>query len=142
MPEYAFDATVRIAIRVIATTEQQARNLLDQHLDCAYANFGAWPNGDPITAEASLWDRPRVFEIDKEPYEQRRGGDEDCIRRAEDDGAVFEQDCKTGLWSVSNNKQWTMSNVATLAAAARLYCTVRNWDSEKLGGRTETSAEP
>jgi len=97
MPEYAFDATVRIAIRVNAASEQEARNLLDRHLDCADANFGAWDDGDPILAEASLWDRPRVFEIDGEPYEPLPDDDEDCIRRAEDDGAVFDHNRKTEI---------------------------------------------
>ncbi len=123
MPEYAFDATVRIAIRVCAPTEQDARDLLDQHLDCADANFGAWPNGDPITAEASLWDRPRVYEIDKEPYEPQHGSYEDCIRRAEDDGAVFERDDKNGLWSVrSDDEEWVVTSATSQADAARRYC--------------------
>jgi hypothetical protein len=140
MPEYAFDATVRIAIRVTAATEQDARDLLDRHLDCADANFGTWPNGDPITAEASLRDRPRVYEINDEAYEPLPGDDEECIRCAEDDGAVFERDCITGLWSVSNHKRWTMSKVATLAGAARLYSMVRKWESEKLDEGLKTSS--
>jgi hypothetical protein len=138
MPEYAFDATVRIAVRVNAPTEQDARVLLDLHLDCADANFGAWPNGHPIVAEASLWERPRVYEIDQEPYEPGHGSDEDCIRRAEDDGAIFKQDYETKLWSVSNNnKQWGIVNVATLAGAARLYCTVRKWEIRKARRRRD-----
>lgn len=134
--EYAFDATVRIALRVSALTEQDARDLLDQHLDCASANFGAWPNGDPILAEASLWERPRVYEIDQVPYEPGHGSDEDCIRRAEDDGAVFKQDYETSLWSASNNnKQWGITDVATLAEAARLYCAVRKREIHKARRR-------
>jgi hypothetical protein len=123
MPEYAFDATVRIAIRVNAASEQEARNLLDRHLDCADANFGAWPDGDPIMAEASLWDRPRVFEIDGEPYEPFTDDDEDCIRRAEDDGAVFGRNSETGLWSVrSDDEEWVVTEAPSQAKAARLYC--------------------
>ncbi len=122
MPEFAFDATVKIAIRVNAATEQAARDLLDHHLDCADANFGQWPGGKPIKAEASLWDRPRVFEIDGEPYEPLPDDDEDCIRRAEDDGAVFERNPNTSLWSVSSDEQWVVTDVTSQAEAARLYC--------------------
>jgi hypothetical protein len=122
VPEYAFDATVRIAIRVNAASEQEARNLLDRHLDCADAIFGKWPGGKPITAEASLRDRPRVFEIDGEPYEPLPDDDEDRIRRAEDDGAVFNRNRETGLWSLSNDEQWVVTDVVSQAEAARLYC--------------------
>jgi hypothetical protein len=122
MPEYAFDATVRIAIRVNASTEQEARALLEHHIECATAIFGEWPDGKPIKAEASLWDRPRVFEIDSEPYEPLPDDDEDCIRRAEDDGAMFERNRETGLWSVSNDEQWVLTDVASQADAAHLYC--------------------
>ena len=122
MPEYAFDATVKIAIRVNAATKVEARNLLDRHLDCADAIFGKWPDGKPIKAEASLWDRPRVFEVDGEPYEPLPDDEEDCIRRAEDDGAVFERNYKTGLWSVSNDEQWVVTDIGSQAEAARLYC--------------------
>ncbi len=122
MPEYAFDATVRIAIRVDAASEQEARNLLDRHLDCANAIFGKWPGGKPIEAEASLWDRPRVYEIDGKPYEPLPDDDEDFIRRAEDDGALFECNRKTGRWSVSNDEQWVVTDVTSQAEAARLYC--------------------
>ncbi len=123
MPEYAFDATVRIAIRVCALTEQDARDLLDRHLDCADAIFGKWPGGKPIKAEASLWDRPRVFEIDGEEYVPADDSDEDCIRRAEDDGAVFERNRETGHWSVrSDDEEWVVTNATSQADAARRYC--------------------
>jgi hypothetical protein len=136
MPEYAFDATVKIALRVVAATEKDARNLLDACFDCADANFGSWPDGSPILAEASLRDRPRVYEIDGEEYEPGHGTDEDCIRRAEDDGAVFKQNCETKLWSVgNNNKLWDITNVATLAGAARMYGVVRKWENQKIRRR-------
>jgi hypothetical protein len=132
MSEYAFDVTLKIAIRVDAPTEQDARKLLDRHLDCADANFGAWPSGDPILAEASMWGRPRVYEIDQEAYEPGHGTDEYCIRRAEDDGAVFKQN-ENKLWSVgNNNKLWEITNVATLAGAARVYGAVRRWENQKV----------
>jgi hypothetical protein len=123
MPEFAFDATVRIAIRVNAATEQEARYLLDQHLDCADAVFGKWPGGKPITAEASLRDRPRVSEIDGAHCEPSPDDDEDYIRRAEDDGAVFEYSRETGLWSVrSDDEEWVVTEAPSQAKAARLYC--------------------
>jgi hypothetical protein len=125
MPEYAFDATVRIALRVIAPTEQDARDLLDRLLDCADANFGAWPDGSPILSEASLWGRPRVYEIDGEPYEPSPDDDEDYVRRAEDDGATFEQNRETGLWSVASSDEETIvTGAASQASAARLYCEI------------------
>ena len=122
MPEYAFDATVRIAIRVNAASEQEARNLLNRILDSADATFENWPHGGPIKAEASLWDRPRVFEIDGEVYEPLPDDDEDCIRRAEDDGAVFERSRESGRWSVSNDEQWVVTDAVSQVEAARLYC--------------------
>jgi hypothetical protein len=64
MPEYAFDASVKIAVRVRAANEDAARRLLAGCLDCADANFGAWPDGSPITAEASLDGRPALYEVD------------------------------------------------------------------------------
>jgi len=121
MPEYAFDATVKIAIRVNAANEQEARNLLDQHLDCADTIFGKWPSGKPITAEASLYDRPRLFEVDGEPYEPLPDDDEDCIRHAEDDGAAFYRNPETSRWSVSHDEEWVVTDAASQPEAARLY---------------------
>lgn len=66
MKEYAFDVRLFATIRVNAETVLQARTMLMAALDCADTNFGAWPNGDPITAEAS-WDGPMdLIEIDGE----------------------------------------------------------------------------
>ena len=72
MTEFAFDLMLRAAIRVNAATEYEARNMLAEALDCAYTNFGAWPNGDPILGEVSLDtenDRPELFEVDGEQPE-------------------------------------------------------------------------
>lgn len=83
-----------------------------------------------------MWGRPRVYEIDAEAYEPGHGTDEDCIRRAEEDGAVFRQSGETKLWSVSNNnKLWDITDVATLAGAARLYGAVRKWENQKVRRR-------
>lgn len=69
--EFAFDVCLRGSIRVDAPTEEAARAMLREHLDCADANLGAWPNGEPILAEVSLWPegelcQPNLFEIDGE----------------------------------------------------------------------------
>lgn len=64
--EYAFDVKMLAAIRVKAATETEARAMLREHLDCADTNFGAWPNGDPITAEASMDGEADLYEIDGE----------------------------------------------------------------------------
>jgi hypothetical protein len=42
------------------------RALLVERLDCADANFGCWPNGDPILAEASIDGDADLYEIDGE----------------------------------------------------------------------------
>ena len=65
--EYAFDVKLFATIRVKATSEAEARTLLKKHVDAADANFGAWPNGDPIIGEASLDDNhPELIEINGE----------------------------------------------------------------------------
>lgn len=66
MPEYAFDITLTASIRVNAPDEEQARRLLRGRLDCADTNFGAWPDGTPITAETSLLTIDYLYEIDGE----------------------------------------------------------------------------
>ena len=68
MHEYAFDVKLFAAIRVKATSLKKARDLLREHVTCASANFGAWPSGEPIVAEASVDDDELpCFEIDGEP---------------------------------------------------------------------------
>jgi hypothetical protein len=52
--EYAFDLKLDVALRVRAATFEAAVKILKERLDCAEANLGAWPNGDPILCEASL----------------------------------------------------------------------------------------
>lgn len=65
--EYAFDVKMFATIRVTAMNQAHARGLLNDHLECASANFGSWPNGDPITGEASVDDDyPELIEIDGE----------------------------------------------------------------------------
>lgn len=54
--EYIFDVKLFASIRVKAATEAEAREMLREHVNAASANFGAWPNGDPIIGEASVDD--------------------------------------------------------------------------------------
>lgn len=69
--EYLFDVKLFAAIRIKATTEDEARKILSAALNCANVNFGAQPNGDPILGEASLYDdgEPDLVEIDGEEPE-------------------------------------------------------------------------
>ncbi|MGV1944855.1 MULTISPECIES: hypothetical protein [unclassified Agrobacterium] len=62
MKEYLFDVKLFAAIRVKAENEAQARQMLNAAFDCADCNAGAWPNGDPITFEASQ-DEPENDEL-------------------------------------------------------------------------------
>ncbi len=68
MPAYLFDIKLYAAIRVTAPTEDDARAMLDQHLDAADCNAGTWPDGTPITFEASA-DRENSYDLieDDEP---------------------------------------------------------------------------
>lgn len=52
--EYSFDVKLFAAIRVKAQSRAEARKMLLDALDCADANLGAWPSGDPILCEVSL----------------------------------------------------------------------------------------
>lgn len=69
MTDYAFDLKLDVALRVKADTFEDAVRLLKEKLDCAEANFGSWPNGDPIVAEATLNGsviKNMLFEVDGE----------------------------------------------------------------------------
>lgn len=54
MREFLFDVKLLASIRVKAATEADARRLILSRIDCVEANFGAWPNGDPILGEVSV----------------------------------------------------------------------------------------
>ncbi|KAB0269043.1 hypothetical protein [Microvirga brassicacearum] len=105
MREFAFDLKINAAIRVRAATEADARGLLIAALDCADTNFGAWPNGDPITGEASL---------DFDP---------DCMDFIEA-GQLFEVDGETVIASsedyriTENESGFTLTRVADDASAS------------------------
>lgn len=67
MPEFAFDLKLTTALRINAVNEKAARKLLAGLLDCASANLGAFPSGDPILAEVSLLPGSlELYEIDGE----------------------------------------------------------------------------
>ena len=67
--EYAFDIKLLASVRVRATTEREARELLARHLACADCNAGAWPGGSPIVFEASIDGDADLYEVDGEPTE-------------------------------------------------------------------------
>jgi len=71
MHEYLFDVKLFAAVRVKAASEKEARAMLRKAFDCADCNAGAWPNGDPITFEASQDDpdEDTLVEIDGENIE-------------------------------------------------------------------------
>ena len=66
MTEYMFDVKMFASIRVKAESKEQAEAMIALHLDCADANFGSWPNGDPILAEASVDGVIDLVEVDGE----------------------------------------------------------------------------
>ncbi|MGF6604016.1 hypothetical protein P3T23_008771 [Paraburkholderia sp. GAS448] len=66
--EYAFDCTLTAAIRVKGDSREAAEAHLLAAMDAADCNGGAWPNGDPITFEASVNDSHlALYEVDGEP---------------------------------------------------------------------------
>lgn len=66
MTEFAFDIKLNAAVRVDAPDELTARKILSECLDCADSNFGSWPDGEPILAEASLYSIVNLYEVDGE----------------------------------------------------------------------------
>jgi hypothetical protein len=54
MHSYLFDVTLAAAVRVEAPDVGTARGWLYEQIDCATANLGAFPNGDPMLAEVSV----------------------------------------------------------------------------------------
>lgn len=70
--EYGFDVVLLATIRVKASSEHQARQMLAEKLDTADCNAGAWDDGQPITFEASVAgerlpnDPVRLYAIDGE----------------------------------------------------------------------------
>lgn len=68
--EYAFDLKLFAALRVKAPTLEMARAMIREHVNCCTANFGAWPDGSPIIAEASVDDEEMpCYERDGEDFD-------------------------------------------------------------------------
>jgi hypothetical protein len=67
--EYAFDLRLLASVRVVASSEETARAILRDTLDCATANFGALPDGTPLTGEVGQDGDAVLFEVDGEPTE-------------------------------------------------------------------------
>lgn len=65
--EYTFDVTMIAAIRVKATSQREARDMLREHVDGADANLGAWPDGTPILCEVSVEGDADLAEVNGEP---------------------------------------------------------------------------
>lgn len=68
--EYLFDVKLFASIRVSAPSEAVARAMIEA-IDASTANLGAWPNGDPIVCEVSVFENAaggtlRPVEIDGE----------------------------------------------------------------------------
>ncbi len=63
---YTFDVKLLASIRVMAKDLDDAKEQLANALHCADTNFGAWPNGDPVTGTATLDGEPDLIEIDGE----------------------------------------------------------------------------
>jgi hypothetical protein len=61
---YTFDVKLLATVRVVAADEPTARAQLRDALDCADANFGAWPDGSPILAEASIDGDADLIEVE------------------------------------------------------------------------------
>ncbi len=66
MNEYLFDVNLFATIRIKAESEDEARAMILDHLDCACVNAGVWPNGDPILFEASARGELPLIEINGE----------------------------------------------------------------------------
>lgn len=68
MAEFMFDVKLFATIRVNADSEREARRMINAVLNGADANFGAWPNGDPIlgTVSQDNPDEDTLVEIDGE----------------------------------------------------------------------------
>lgn len=64
MKRYVFDVKLFATIRVKAESEDAAREMLYQALLGADANFGAWPDGEPILGEASIDGEADLLEVE------------------------------------------------------------------------------
>jgi hypothetical protein len=51
--EYLFDVPCTVTFRIKAATEQEARAFIAENVNGTEANFGAYPDGEPILSEVS-----------------------------------------------------------------------------------------
>ncbi len=74
LTEYAFDCTLVAALRVKATSQEEAESIIRSVLDAASCNAGAWPDGSPVLFEASIDGQPRLYEVDGESVQEIEAG--------------------------------------------------------------------
>ena len=70
--EYAFDITLLTSLRVKAHSLQEAKDKLNELLDCATVNLGEM-DGWAVTAEVTMEGDPHLFEFDREPAKDVNG---------------------------------------------------------------------
>lgn len=66
---YTFDVKLFTTLRVQAPDEQTARDMIAA-LDGNAANFGAWPDGEPIVSSIGLDGEHDLIETDEDEEEQ------------------------------------------------------------------------
>lgn len=69
MPRFTFDVRTYLTVPVEAETELQAREMLLAAFGDYEANFGAWPNGDPILGNGGgFCEAPQLIPNGEEVY--------------------------------------------------------------------------
>lgn len=64
--EYTMDISLFATVTVTAKDETEARQIIKDAIDGADSNFGAWPDGNPITSTVVLDGDADLLEIDGE----------------------------------------------------------------------------
>lgn len=64
--QYKMDVKMFATITVEASSEEEARMIIDANCGVMDCNGGAWPNGDPILFEAAVDGEIDLIEIDGE----------------------------------------------------------------------------
>ena len=67
MNEYAFGLNLHAIVRVKAESEAAAHKLVTEYFDAIDCDAGIWPNGDPISFEASVDGELNLLEVNEEP---------------------------------------------------------------------------
>jgi len=70
--EYTFEVRLFTSIRVKAQSLQEAKDGLEELLECVTINLGEI-DGEAIVVEASVEDEPRLVEFDGEPASDING---------------------------------------------------------------------